>query len=60
MFEIAVTGGVKGDDDRHSFTERKLRFTPTSPTSRNKSLIPKGFKFLTKVIQGTKQFSLVD
>jgi hypothetical protein len=57
MLEIAVPRVVKGDDNRHSFAERKPRFAlATTPTITDLPLTPKGFKSPTKVIHVAKQF----
>ena len=54
MFEVAVDGGVKCDDDGHAFAERKLRFP--SSVSRYKLLMPKRFEISTKVVRVAEQF----
>ena len=57
MFEIAVARRMKGDDDRHSFAERKLLPSLAMASIQSDlSLPPNGFKLLAKVVHIAKQF----
>lgn len=57
MFEIAVARRMKGDDDRHSFAERKLLPSlATASIQSDLSLTPNRLKFPAKVVHIAKQF----